>query len=103
MITVSTYLSSVSASAASNAVMVDLGCVQLYFSYKTLVAIKMPNYKLAVIKNYWGPTTGKHLNAIDGGTVEAKKERLNDDEFKKIAEQFSTEFKKTMSDFAFKL
>lgn len=50
-----------------------------YFSYKTLVAFKTKG-KLYVIENYWGPTTGKHLNWIDGGN---KKDRLDKDSFNK--------------------
>lgn len=49
-----------------------------YFSYKTLVAFKTKEGKLFVIKNYWGATTGKHLNWIDGGD---KKARLSKEDF----------------------
>jgi hypothetical protein len=38
-----------------------------YFSYKTLVAVRAPGHGLIVRENVWGPTTGKHLNWIDGG------------------------------------
>lgn len=35
-----------------------------WFSYETLVAF-MINGEFHIIKNYWGTTTGKHLNWID--------------------------------------
>lgn len=48
-----------------------------YFSYDTLIAFRGPK-GLRVRQNDWGPTTGKHLNAIDGG---AKSDRLPADKF----------------------
>ena len=57
--------------------------VKLYFSYETLVAFKVPSYQLASIENYWGPTTGKHLNWIG----EPKDCRYEKDAFYKIAEE----------------
>ena len=38
-----------------------------WFSYQTLVAVYVPGKGKIVSANDWGPTTGKHLNAIDGG------------------------------------
>ena len=38
-----------------------------YYSYQTLVAFRTPAHGLFVRENAWGPTTGKHLNWIDGG------------------------------------
>ncbi len=38
-----------------------------YFSYRTCVAFRTPDTGLIVRQNDWGPTTGKHLNWIDGG------------------------------------
>lgn len=52
-----------------------------YFSYKTLVAFETSNGDLYVRKNVWGPTTGKHLNWIDGGD---KKARMSKEDFEKI-------------------
>lgn len=48
-----------------------------WFSYKTLVAF-CGDHGRKVRQNDWGPTTGKHLNAIDGGD---KKNRLPAAEF----------------------
>lgn len=52
-----------------------------YFSYETLVAFKIRNGNTYVRKNIWGPTTGKHLNWIDGGD---KKSRLSEEDFEKV-------------------
>ena len=38
-----------------------------HFSYRTLVAFQKEGCKQVVRENDWGPTTGKHLNAIDHG------------------------------------
>jgi hypothetical protein len=70
---------------------VEIGSVTLYFSYQTLIAFSTPEGRV-VSKNCWGPTTGKHLNSIDGGD---KKSRLDRDEFeakwKEVAERFNVE------------
>lgn len=51
-----------------------------YFSYETLVAFETKYDELFVRENVWGPTTGKHLNWIDGGN---KKARLSKEDFEK--------------------
>jgi hypothetical protein len=52
---------------------------QFYFSYDTLVAFRSAkSNRLVVRQNLWGTTTGKHLNAIDGG---AKADRVSTQEF----------------------
>lgn len=51
-----------------------------YFSYKTLVAFRGPDGRLVVMKNYWGTTTGKHLNAIN----DDKKSRVSKDDFNRL-------------------
>jgi hypothetical protein len=61
---------------------------EYYYSYDTLVAFKVKGEKF-VIKNYWGTTTGKHLNIIDGGD---HKNRLSQEDFdKKYKEIFGDE------------
>ena len=52
--------------------------VSVWFSYKTPVAFYTPEGGKRVRVNDWGPTTGKHLNAIDGGD---KKARLSGEVF----------------------
>ena len=46
--------------------------IDVYFSYKTPVAFETIETGLVVRENDWGPTTGKHLNWIDGGGGETK-------------------------------
>lgn len=61
---------------------------QFWFSYKTLVAFSGPSGDTIVHTNDWSTTTGKHLNAIDGGGA-AKKARLSGSDFAaKFAEMF---------------
>lgn len=48
-----------------NALAFDLGNgLTVYFSYKTPIAFHVGG-KTTIRVNDWGPTTGKHLNAID--------------------------------------
>lgn len=56
---------------------------EFYFSYSTLVAFRGRDGRLRVTRNYWGPTTGKHLNAIDR---EHAKDRLSAEDFQKAYE-----------------
>jgi len=60
-----------------NAIVVSFEALDLYFSYKTVVAFRYEG-KLTVCENTWGTTTGKHLNWIDGGN---KKSRLSYEDF----------------------
>ena len=49
---------------------------QVYYSYNTAVGIRYPNNDLYVANNVWSTTTGRHLTWIDGGSKEAKEERI---------------------------
>lgn len=40
------------------------GDVDLWFSYRTLIAFQKVGEPPVVSENCWGPTTGKHLNII---------------------------------------
>ena len=60
-----------------------LGDLTLYFSYRTVVAFE-EGFNTHVSENCWGPTTGKHLNWIDGGD---KKSRLKRDKFEELLEK----------------
>ena len=59
---------------------------KFWFSYETLVAFSVNN-EFHIIRNYWGNTTGKHLNFInsnksireDKETFEANYKRLVND------------------------
>lgn len=52
-----------------NSVCVELGIIDLYFSYSTVVAFRSPDTGLVISENDWGPTTGKHLNALGSKDV----------------------------------
>ena len=61
------YMNYVSPGSCANALVFTLPCGgRLYFSYQTPVAFEKEG-RLMVRQNSWGPTTGKHLNKIDGG------------------------------------
>jgi len=64
-----------------NALVFELGeGSAVYYSYRTPVAFRVAGH-LVVRENVWGPTTGKHLNAIDGGSKAAKKARVPGEAF----------------------
>lgn len=64
----------------AHSLMVDLGPVTVWFSYQTPVAFTVGR-GLVVRRNDWGPTTGKHLNAIDGGD---KRSRVDSETFERL-------------------
>lgn len=57
-----------------------VGNTRFYISYETLVAFTHPTQGLIVMENYWGPTTGKHLNWL----YVDKKDRKTSEEFNKL-------------------
>ena len=62
----------------AHSLQVQIGNLELCFSYRTVVAFSTPATGLRVCENVWGSTTGKHLNWIDSGN---KKSRLPSNEF----------------------
>lgn len=77
---ISTYGNYSSDNYGAHALRVDVGSLTVWFSYKTPVAFRADGHLRVVRENSWGPTTGKHLNAIDGGD---KKQRVSGEEFEK--------------------
>jgi hypothetical protein len=67
--------------------------VDVYFSYKTIVAIRY-NGDLLVSENCYSTTTGKHINAIDGGN---KATRLPRSQFEQRVEAILAELKQKAS------
>jgi hypothetical protein len=49
----------------------------LYYSYEQLVAFNTLEEGMFIVENYWGTSTGKHLNSLDPD----KKKRLPGDKF----------------------
>ena len=70
-----------------NFTVVEVGDVRVWFSYETPIAFRKVGEPLVVCENIWGPTTGKHLNRVDGGDKEAKAHRVSSDEFKRALEE----------------
>lgn len=64
----------------SNGCSVTIGRLTIWYSYRTPIAFELGSQVRAVRQNDWGPTTGRHLNAIDGGS---KATRLPGDEFQR--------------------
>ena len=63
------------------ALVFSIGPMDIFYSYTTPVAFQSACHELTVRENDWGPTTGKHLNWIDGGCRAAKIQRIPGDEF----------------------
>lgn len=64
-----------------NALKFDFGPIRVWFSYTTPVAfMRDGDARPIVSENAWSRTTGKHLNAIDGGN---KRSRLPREDFER--------------------
>jgi len=74
-------------SGKPKATVVTVGKLEIWFSYHTPVAFRFIGENRVVRENTWGPTIGKHINWIDGGSKEAKEARIHSDKF----EQFLAE------------
>lgn len=60
---VGTYYDKYSDNYGVNAIFIKIDNLVLYFSYRTLVGVKVEDYKIAC-QNIWGNTTGKHINLL---------------------------------------
>lgn len=69
-----------------NARSLEIGNLLLYFSYETLIAFSHPDTGLVIRENDWGPTTGKHLNAINDN----HRHRIPGETFEKQWKEVST-------------
>jgi len=69
---------------AANALAFELDGVTVWFSYETPIAFQAIGHESVVRVNAWGPTTAKHLRAIDGGTRTAKADRVPGDDFERM-------------------
>ena len=77
----SVYGNYASSNYGAHALRFDVAGDTFWFSYKTLVAFQKGHGPCVVRENDWGNTTGKHLNAIDGGD---KKARVSGTVFEKL-------------------
>ena len=62
--------------AGPSSLQLFIGSLTIWFSYDTPVAYRVHGEALNVSRNEWAQTTGKHLNAIDGGSPDAKRLRV---------------------------
>ena len=60
---------------------VDVGNLEVWFSYSTPIAYRAPGSGLVIRENDWSNTTGKHLAYLDSGNAAAKKERISGAKF----------------------
>lgn len=65
----------------AHCICIEVGPVTVWFSYKTPVAFQLDGKPRVVRCNSWGPTTGKHLNAIDDGD---KRSRVSSEDFERL-------------------
>lgn len=79
--TIQTYGNYSSENYGAHALVVDMAGVRVWFSYTTPVAFATEECGRVVRENDWGPTTGKHLNWIDGGD---KQSRVSGAEFERL-------------------
>lgn len=70
-----------------------VGDLRFDFSYRTVISFRTPETGRVVRQNDWGPTTGKHLNAIDGGSADAKRRRIPGAEFEAMLTSIVTRIK----------
>ena len=63
--TISTYGNYSSSNYGAHCLRVTIGNVTVWFSYQTPVAFSVNGSDIVCRHNNWGPTTGKHLNAIE--------------------------------------
>jgi hypothetical protein len=68
----SVYGNYASGNYGAHALRFTVGHDTFWFSYKTLVAFQHGYEPIVVHTNDWAQTTGKHLNAIDGGNKKAR-------------------------------
>lgn len=81
--TISSYGEYSSDNYGAHTLRVEMPGVTVWFSYKTAVAFKTygEDGRFVVRENEWGPTTGKHLNWVDGGKRE---NRVSGAEFERL-------------------
>ena len=65
----------------ANFAIVEVNGTSYAFSYKTLIAFRSAGPWRARV-NVWGPTTGKHLNALDPASLLS--ERVDETEFARL-------------------
>ena len=82
-----------------NFTVVTIGERTYWFSYTTCVGFLdySTGRGIVVRENVWGPTTGKHLNEIDGGDARAKARRVNAETFAILLEETAEDYAQSQS------
>ena len=62
---------------------IEIGNIEIFVSYSTVIAYRTPNEGLVARENDWSTTTGQHMNAVPGNT---KEDRISGPDFE---ERFS--------------
>ncbi len=78
-IRLSKYRRTRSGSDDPNASLVEIGPLEIWFSYETPVAFWVDGWPLVCVVNAWSNATGKHLNCIQPD----KKKRMPHEQFEK--------------------
>lgn len=78
---ISTYGQYSSGNYGANTIYVNIGPLEVWYSYRTPVAFRVQGHNRVVHENDWSTTTGKHLNWIDGGD---KRSRVSASEFERL-------------------
>jgi hypothetical protein len=69
----------------AHCLVVEVGPLTVWFSYRTPVAFQVDGHARVVHENDWGPTTGKHLNWIDSCRTKAeRRSRVSDENFNRL-------------------
>ena len=89
-IRVSSYINSSNRNYGLNSILVELGIIDLYFSYQTVIAFRSPDTGLVISENLWGPTTEKHLSAIGHKDVRIPREEF-EKQLQKLLEKHGLE------------
>ncbi len=84
---INTYGNYSSSNYGAHCLKIEMGPLTVWFSYQTPIAFQIIGQPLIVRQNDWGPTTGKHLNAIDNGN---KKSRVSAEAFTTTWDQLVT-------------
>lgn len=53
-----------SSNYGAHTICINIGNLEVWFSYDTPVAFRAPGFGMVKLRNSWGPTTGKHLRWI---------------------------------------
>ena len=62
----------------NNGKCIEIGKIEIFVSYKTVIAFRTPETGLVARENDWNTTTGGHMSAIPGNS---KEDRISGPDF----------------------